>query len=62
MRDYARGVMQFRFDVKAGISDFDAAGKLLKAKNTTHIMEFTKGRYRGEDPSADSGGSGTLAD
>ena len=60
MRDYARGVMEFRFDVQARLRDFDHTGKLLSAKNTAHIMEFTKGRYRGEDPSADSDWSGTL--
>ena len=60
MRDYARGVMEFRFDAQVRLSELNSAGKLLKTKNTTHIMEFTKGRYRGEDPSADSDWSGTL--
>jgi hypothetical protein len=60
MRDYARGVTEYPFDAKCGISYFDLNGKLEKARNTTHRMEFTKGRYRGLDPTSESDWTTTI--
>ena len=60
MRDYARGMTENQFDVRVTISDFTPTGKLRRTRNTTHRMEFVKGRYRGIVPSAESDWEGTL--
>src|SRR5271165_5588296 len=60
MRDYARGMTENRFDAQCKISQFDSAGKLRRTRNTTHVMEFTKGRYRGLNETADSDWTGTI--
>jgi len=60
MRDYARGMTENQFDVRVTISEFTSNGKLRRTRNTTHRMEFVKGRYRGIVPSAESDWEGTL--
>jgi hypothetical protein len=47
IQDYARDVTENRFDVKSTITSYDPAGKRQKFESTTHVLEFTKGRYAG---------------
>ncbi len=46
MQDYARGVTETRFDVSCKIQSFNTWGALVKVRNATHRLEFTKGRFR----------------
>ena len=54
MKDFLRGLTENRFDVRCKISFFDSTGKLKRVHNTTHRLEFTKGRFRGEYSSTES--------
>ncbi len=60
MQDYGRGITENRFDVSCKLSRFDGAGKLVKVRDTTHRLEFTKGVFRGLADQTDSDWSGTL--
>jgi len=61
VKDYLRGVTENRFDVRCRISFFDSAGKLKKARNETHRLEFTRGSFKGNGLSEATDWSSTIA-
>ncbi len=60
MQKYARAMTELTFDVQVKISDFEPGGKLRRVRQMTHRMSFTRGRYRGVDPTAQSDWESTI--